>query len=164
LADDQEWCLECGTATTHIRTPPDWRIPVALAVTVVAIAVGGFIAAIGGLSGNSTSTSGSSAPRAASASGLVTISEWPPRVAGWTVVLAHSRSEAVAYAKATKLANQGVAAGVLDSSHHPGWVPGFWVVFSGRYGTQREAKAAAVALASKGHHGAHAKLVERPRS
>jgi hypothetical protein len=164
LAADQEWCLECGTATTHIRRPPDWRIPVAVVGAVIAIALAGFIVAIGRLSGSPSNASGSSAPRAASASGLVTISEWPPRVVGWTVVLAHSRSEAVAYAKATKLANQGVAAGVIDSSHHPGWVPGNWVVFSGRYGTQGEANAAAVTLASKGHHGAHAKLVEQPRS
>jgi SPOR domain len=163
LAADQEWCLECGTATTHIRTPPDWRIPVAVVGAVIAIAVGGFFVAIDRLSGSST-PSGSIAPRAANASGLVTISEWPPHVAGWTVVLAHSRSESVAYSKATKLASQGVTAGVLYSSHHPGWVPRFWVVFSGRYGTQRDATAAAVALASKGHHGAHAKLVEQPRS
>jgi SPOR domain len=164
LAADQEWCIECGTATTHIRTPPDWRIPVAIVGAVIAIAVGGFIVAIGRLSGGSSAPSTSPAPRAATASGLVTISEWPPRVAGWTVVLAHSRSERIAYSKATKLANQGVAAGVLDSSHHPGWARGYWVVFSGRYGTQGEAKAAAVALASKGHHGAHARLVEQPRS
>jgi hypothetical protein len=153
--------VECGTATTHIRTPPDWRIPVAVVGAVIAIALVGFIVAIGNLSGNS---GGSAAPRASSASGLVTITEWPSGVPGWTVVLAHSRSEAVAYAKATKLANQGVSVGVLDSSHHPGWARGVWVVFSGRYGTQGEAKSAAVALASQGHHGAHARLVEKPRS
>jgi SPOR domain len=164
LAADQEWCLECGTASTHIRTAPDWRIPVAVVGAVIAIAVAGFIVAIVRLSGSPSNVSGTSAPSAAGTSGLVTISEWPPRVAGWTVVLAHSRSEAVAYAKATKLANQGVAAGVLDSAHHPGWAPGGWVVFSGRYGTQEEAKAAALKLASKGHKAAHAKLVDQPRS
>jgi hypothetical protein len=131
---------------------------------VIAIVVAGFGVAIGRLSSSTSNPTGSPTPRAASISGLVTITEWPPRLAGWTVVLAHSRSEAVAYAKATKLANQGVSAGVLDSNHHPGWVRGYWVVFSGRYETQGEAKAAAVALASKGHHGAHAKLVEKPRS
>jgi hypothetical protein len=164
LAADQEWCLECGTATTHIRTPPDWRIPVAVVGAVIAIAVVGLIVAIGRLSGSTGKATVSPAPRVSSASGLVSIAEWPPRVAGWTVVLAHSRSEAVAYAKATKLANQGVEAGVLDSSHHPGWARGYWVVFSGRYGTEGEAKAAAVALASSGRHGAHARLVEKPRS
>jgi hypothetical protein len=161
LAADQEWCLECGTATTLIRRPPDWRVPVAIVAAVVAIAVTGLVVAISRLSGSS---SGTPAPRPAAATGLVTIAEWPPHVAGWTVVLAHSKSEAVAYAKATKLANQGVSAGVLDSSHHPGWTPGQWVVFSGRYGTQTDAKTAAVTLASKGHHGAHARLVERPSS
>lgn len=160
LAADQEWCLECGTATTLIRRPPDWRVPVAVVAAVIAIALTGFVVAISRLSGSS----GNPAPKAAAATGLVTISEWPPHVAGWTVVLAHSKSEAIAYAKATKLANQGVDAGVLDSSHHRGWTPGQWVVFSGRYGTQGDAKAAAVTLASKGHHGAHPKLVEQPSS
>ncbi len=46
LADDQEWCLECGTAATLIRTPPDWRIPVAIVVAVIAIALIGFIVAL----------------------------------------------------------------------------------------------------------------------
>ena len=161
LAANQEWCLECGTATTLIRTPPDWRVPVAVVAAVIAIALTAFIVAISRLSGGG---SGTPAPRSAAAAGLVSIAEWPPRVAGWTVVLARSRSEAVAYAEATKLAKQRVAAGVLDSSHHPGWVPGYWVVFSGRYGTQNEAKTAVATLASKGHHGAHAKLVEQPSS
>jgi hypothetical protein len=151
--------LECGTATTLIRKPADWRVPVTIVAAVIAIAVTGFVVAISRLS---SSSSVSPSPRPAAASGLVSIAEWPPHVAGWTVVLAHSRSEAVAYAKATKLANQGVAAGVLDSSHHPGWTPHQWVVFSGRYGTQSGAKSAAVTLASKGHHGAHARLVEQP--
>lgn len=46
LRDDQEWCLECGTATTLIRTPPDWRIPVAIVGAVIAIALAGLIVAL----------------------------------------------------------------------------------------------------------------------
>ncbi len=164
LAADQEWCLECGTASTHIRTPPDWRIPVAVVAAVIVIAVAGFIVAIDRLSESSSNASGSPTAPSATAAGLVTISEWPSHVAGWTVVLAHSRSVAVAYAKATKLASHGVPAGVLDSSQHPGLLPGTWVVFSGRYGSQGAANAAAATLASKGHRGAHAKLVQQPRS
>jgi hypothetical protein len=131
---------------------------------VIAIAVAGFIVAIDRLSATPSNSGGRPAPPSASASGLVTISEWPPHVAGWTVVLAHSRSAAVAYAKATKLANQGVATGVLNPSQHPGLVPGNWIVFSGRYGTKGQANAAAATLASRGHRGAHAKLVEQPQS
>lgn len=46
LGDAQEWCLECGTATTLIRTPPDWRIPVAIVVAVIATALAGLIVAL----------------------------------------------------------------------------------------------------------------------
>lgn len=41
LAEDQEWCLECGAARTLLRSPPDWRIPAAiLAGLIVLVAVG----------------------------------------------------------------------------------------------------------------------------
>jgi hypothetical protein len=36
LADDQEWCLECGVARTEIDAPPDWRIGVAIVLAVIA--------------------------------------------------------------------------------------------------------------------------------
>ena len=35
LAEDQEWCLECGAAKTLIHRPPDWRIPIAIIGAVV---------------------------------------------------------------------------------------------------------------------------------
>jgi hypothetical protein len=153
LSNAQEWCLECGTATTHIRSAPDWRIPVAVVGTVVVLVLAGSIVAISRLSSSGSSTpAGAAAPppaaasaarpaagasvvsRTAGSSGLVTIAEWPPRVAGWTVVLARTRSEPAAYAKATKLAGEGVAAGVVNSRQHPGWVPGYWFVFSAATG------------------------------
>lgn len=46
LGPDQEWCLECGRATTLIRTPPDWRVPVAIVVFVIGITLIGFIVAL----------------------------------------------------------------------------------------------------------------------
>jgi hypothetical protein len=46
LADDQEWCLECGNATTIIHSSPDWWVPIAVIVIVVAIALAGFIFAL----------------------------------------------------------------------------------------------------------------------
>jgi predicted amidophosphoribosyltransferase len=46
LADDQEWCLECGTATTVIHSSPDWWVPVVVIVIVVALALAGFIYAL----------------------------------------------------------------------------------------------------------------------
>lgn len=37
LAEDQEWCLECGVARTRIEAAPDWRIGVAIMLGVVAL-------------------------------------------------------------------------------------------------------------------------------
>jgi predicted amidophosphoribosyltransferase len=39
LEHDQEWCVECGTARTELRPPPDWRAPVAIVAVVVSIVV-----------------------------------------------------------------------------------------------------------------------------
>lgn len=37
LAEDQEWCLECGAARTTIHPPPDWRIGLAIMLAVIAV-------------------------------------------------------------------------------------------------------------------------------
>jgi RNA polymerase subunit RPABC4/transcription elongation factor Spt4 len=37
LAEDQEWCLECGAARTRIEPAPDWRIGAAIVVVVLAL-------------------------------------------------------------------------------------------------------------------------------
>ena len=50
LAEDQEWCLECGAARTMLRRPPDWRIPVAVILVVIALVVIGLLIALAGLS------------------------------------------------------------------------------------------------------------------
>jgi septal ring-binding cell division protein DamX len=42
LADDQEWCLECGGARTLIHRPPDWRIPAVIIGLVVIVALAAF--------------------------------------------------------------------------------------------------------------------------
>lgn len=37
LAEDQEWCLECGAARTVIHRPPDWRVGLAIMLAVVVV-------------------------------------------------------------------------------------------------------------------------------
>jgi hypothetical protein len=39
LAEDQQWCLECGAARTVIPPPPDWRIGLAIVAAVIALVV-----------------------------------------------------------------------------------------------------------------------------
>lgn len=50
LADDQEWCLECGTAITVVQTAPDWRVPVVIVAFVVAIALAAYFIALSSIS------------------------------------------------------------------------------------------------------------------
>ena len=50
LAEDQEWCLECGAARTLLHRPPNWRLPVAILVVVVALVVIGLLIALVSLS------------------------------------------------------------------------------------------------------------------
>jgi len=50
LGDDQEWCLECGTARTVIRGASHWWIPLAIIGGVVLLVLAGFAIALIGLS------------------------------------------------------------------------------------------------------------------
>lgn len=50
LAADQEWCLECGAARTLLRSPPDWRVPLAVVVVVVVLVVIALLIALVSLS------------------------------------------------------------------------------------------------------------------
>ena len=73
-------------------------------------------------------------------------SDWPSGTTAWTAVLASVRSEADARAAKSRVAQGGEPAGVLFSSDFPALRPGYWVVFSGTYGTQDAATAQAVKL------------------
>jgi hypothetical protein len=67
--------------------------------------------------------------------------EWPAGKTGWTVVLASTTSESSANDKAEGFASDGIAnVGVLRSDDFSSLKPGFWVVFSGEYDTQDQAR------------------------
>jgi len=51
LADDQEWCFQCGAARTVLHSPPDWRLPVAVIVAVVLLVLAAFAIALINLAG-----------------------------------------------------------------------------------------------------------------
>jgi SPOR domain len=167
LADGQEWCHECGAARTLIHRPPDWRIGLAIVGVVAAVAVLVFVLVL-----VNVSSSGSSSPtaRAATATTVAspnataagTVPGWPVGLGGWTVALAAGTSRTTADARARGIAADGVQVGVLDSTLHPALRPGRWIVFSGRYPTRAQARAAAAQLVSLGHTHARALLVGRP--
>jgi hypothetical protein len=178
LANDQEWCLECGGARTLIHRGPDWRLPLAVIAAVIALAVGGFVVAVISISNDSgnpaaavttihpraaasNSTNAATATATAAAGSPANIGAWPVGLPGWTVVLAAEHTRASAYRVAERVAGHGIDVGVLDSSQHPSLAPGSWVVFSGRYPTQAAAQTASAQLVSLGQSYAHPRLVGR---
>lgn len=67
--------------------------------------------------------------------------DWPAGESGWTVVLASETSRSTAEGKADDLAADGISGvGVLNSDDFSSLNPGFWVVFSGQYDSQAEAR------------------------
>jgi len=177
MRDDQEWCLECGTARTTVHRPPDWRVAVAIVGTVVALALAGFAIALINLSSNANRAAAALNPTTPSATTTparrtthstrpapprhpsLTLATWPAGQAGWTVVLASKKHRPKATALATKLLAAGLAVGILDSNAYPAFTPGHWIVFFGRYSSFAAARTEALALIAKGYKNAHAHLV-----
>lgn len=155
IVPGQEYCLECGLRQPGAGrlgpTPVDVRrLWLSLAVAAV-VAAGGAAAAIATTRDSTsavevlTATGGSvpaPAPKTAPGSTLV---RWPAGKNGWTIVVTsvpkvEGRDDAVAQAVVAR--QRGLPkVGVLDSSGFPTLQPGYWVVFSGLYGTEPEATA-----------------------
>lgn len=171
LADDQEWCVECGAARTLIHRPPDWRIPIAVIGAVIVAVLAGLLIALASLSSDANRTARAqatatvTAPSASAAAPTVArpqLATWAAGLPGWTVVLAVSRDKVGAEAFATRSVSAGTGVGLLNSSEHPSLKPGYWVVFSGRYPTQAAAQAQVASLVAKGNLGAKPALVGSP--
>ncbi len=62
LAEDQEWCLECGGARTLIHRGPDWRLPLAVIAVVIVLAIGGFVVAVISISNDSGNPTAANPP------------------------------------------------------------------------------------------------------
>jgi SPOR domain len=88
---------------------------------------------------------------------------WPAGQPGYTVILA-SVAEAQGRAEADSAAQRATAAGlpqvgVLRSSEFPSLRPGWWVVYSGVYGTDAEARAALPQAQAAGFPSAYPRRV-----
>jgi hypothetical protein len=162
LDSDQEWCVDCGSARTLIHSAPDWRVGLAIVGGVIVVAVVVFVLVLSSVSssGGGPSLAATVATHNVPAPG--SIPGWPVGLGGWTVSVTRTRTRAGAFARARRIAADGVQVGVLDSSLHPALPPGHWVVFSGRYPTQSQALAAATQLRNLGQLRARPLLVGRP--
>jgi hypothetical protein len=104
-------------------------------------------------------------PPTATAPAPGSLTAWPAGRSGFTVVLeslptSSGRSLAVERARAASRA--GLAqVGVLDSSRYSSLHPGYFVVFSGVYGSLGQAQAAQATAAAKGFRLAYAREITR---
>jgi hypothetical protein len=155
IAAGQEYCLECG-----LRQPGAGRLgpaPVDPRRLWLSLAVAALVACAGAAGAIAltrdetsptevlTATGGSVAKAAAPTDPGSKLARWPTGKTGWTVVVAsipkvEGRDDAVAGAVVAR--QRGLPkVGVLDSSRFASLQPGYWVVFSGVYGTEPEATA-----------------------
>jgi septal ring-binding cell division protein DamX len=105
-----------------------------------------------------TPAPGASATPAAPAAG--TVAGWPAGKTAYTVILWSAGSRKEADTKATQLQGAGAQnLGVLHSDDYSSLRAGYYVVFSGQYGTDKEAQAAAQAAQGTAP-GAYAKQVK----
>jgi hypothetical protein len=91
--------------------------------------------------------------------------EWPEGQSGWTVVLVSyplPSGRDAALEKAKKAAKGGLPdVGVLVSSRYSSLHPGYFVVFSGIYESQNQARAARRTARSNGFAGAYERPITR---
>ena len=93
------------------------------------------------------------------------LTSWPASQNGFTVVLESiptSAGRSFALARARAAARSGVSkVGILDSGRFSSLHPGYFVVFSGVYGTRSEADRARVTASAKGYPAAYAREIRR---
>jgi predicted nucleic acid-binding Zn ribbon protein len=78
-----------------------------------------------------------------------TFPDWPAGRSAWTIVLKSASSKSAAETAARNLQSAGVTVGILHSDDHSSLKPGFWVVFSGQYDSQKAAENGMSSLPSK---------------
>jgi cell division septation protein DedD len=90
---------------------------------------------------------------------------WPANENGWTIVLVSypkTNARAAALATGAKAARAGLPqVGILDSSRFASLQPGYFVVFTGIYGSKSDADAAVATARQAGFAGAYSRQIAR---
>jgi septal ring-binding cell division protein DamX len=93
-----------------------------------------------------------------SKAGSASTGDWPGG-SGYTAILASEGSESAARATQRAASAAGLDAGVLRSSDFRSLRPGYWVVFSGTFGSQADAARRASRAKSLGYGDAYPRFV-----
>jgi hypothetical protein len=90
---------------------------------------------------------------------------WPANENGWTIVLVSypkTNGHDAAYSTATRAVKAGLQkVGVLDSSRYASLQPGYYVVFTGIYGSKSDADAGVATARQAGFGGAYSRQIAR---
>jgi hypothetical protein len=164
LGPAQEYCLDCGQRRVARPKTVHWLWPALVAGLVAAGGAAGAIVA--GADDPEPATIVALSPlRAAppATTGPTTLRSWPRRD-GYTIVLAALPTTVgaeAARARALAAVQAGTPrVGVLASSRYASLHPGYWIVFSGVYGSLDEALAA-LPQAAQHARGAYAQEISR---
>jgi hypothetical protein len=161
VAAGQEYCVECGlrlpgggAVGTGIDAGSGWirravaGLVVAVAGAAVAVAASGkdgkgsqLVTATGGFATVSAAGTLPTPPQSVSIG-----KDWPSGQSGWTIVLVsipQTAGRQTAVTRAREARARGLAhVGILDSSAYASLHPGYWIVFTGVYGSEAEATSA----------------------
>jgi hypothetical protein len=157
----QEYCLECGIhlpgsglTGTRRESRRGWQLRTfsALLVALAGAAVGVAATNSGGDSAELVTATGGFATLPTTSTlpspeaGPAGIVEWPAGEDGWTIVLAslpQTEGRRVAVTRTRQARRKGLSpVGILDSSRYASLHPGYWIVFTGIYGSEAEATSA----------------------
>ena len=164
LATGQEYCLDCGERRVVQTRPVHWLWPVVAAGLVAA--AGATVAIAAGADDSEPATIVALSPLRASSpvtSGRAKLRVWPRRDGHTVVIAALPTTVGADAARARALAAVAAglpAVGVLDSSRYASLHPGYWIVFSGVYGSLDEALAA-LPQAARHARSAYAQEISR---
>ena len=135
LKDDQEWCLECGTARTVVHGARGWGIPIAMLAGVIAVALVGFAIALIGLSGSANRLAASKIPTSTvtvSHTAVAVPTPLPPivRTVTKTVAAKPPATTTAATTPATTPTTHSTTPAQPKTAHIANWPPGLggWTV------------------------------------
>jgi hypothetical protein len=159
VAEGQEYCLECGVrlpGSGPVGRPRDlgqgWTLRAAFALLVALVGAAAAVAATDSstrtpevltATGGFATAPGDGTETSPSPDVPVAAVEWPTGDDGWTIVLAslpQTGGRQAAMKRARDARRSGLTAvGILDSSQYASLHPGYWIVFTGIWGSEAEA-------------------------
>jgi hypothetical protein len=145
MADEQDWCLECGTAvTTRVVSPPSWRLAAAIVICTLLLLAAAGVIALSRLSDDADEAAGGPAPAAErstpapAATAKVPIG--PSSRRAFTVIVLTTADRAVAERRARALIARGERAGVFRTNGYDNFQRGRWVTWVGVHPTRPAAQ------------------------